>query len=118
MTTLDDLVARADRNRSRLPEALAEVKLRIKNAKGSDLDALFTTLTDAEEHKAALTERDSSQPWGFTHYDARFLCSLRDQMLGIEGDAKPITQAQARVLKPIILREPYTTQLALLTTTE
>lgn len=119
MNAADELTSRARANLPRLDELRAATRERLKQADDEETRTLFAALTQADFHAVALEENTAqTEPplrWGFQQHDARFLRSLRDQTLGVGEEAKPLTKAQAKTLRPVMMREPYLTQVALLT---
>ena len=111
-TPLTELVAT---NKARLDTLKPLTKEKLTEGKPEDIAAAFDLLTTADLNAAALEAAHPDQAFGFGKHDVRFMRSLRDQVLGNEQPAKPLTKAQLRTLRTILMRDSYTTQLALLT---
>lgn len=100
---------------------LAMLKLltqaRLRDGKDDTLSEAFGLLAFADLNAVALEAASPAHVFGFDQYDVRYMRSLRDQVLGVGQAAKPLTKAQLRSMRTIMVRDEYTTQLALLTTT-
>lgn len=74
----------------------------------------FELLAFADLNAVALEQAHPDLAFGFAQHDARFMRSLRDQTLGVGQAPRPLTKAQLSNVRTIMLRDQYTTQLALL----
>ncbi len=121
MTTTDPrpklagYIERANANQDKLADLKAATKARLAEAKPAEVEAAFESIVFIDFNAAALEEALPLHKWGFTQHDARFLRSLRDQTLGIGQEKQALTRAQLKVIKPILRRDPYLTQVALQT---
>lgn len=113
---LDALAARATANRSRLDVLREQTKKRIVQMKpGEEVRAVFDLLVYCDLNAVALEGKTEGMIWGFAQHDARFLRSLRDQAIGHGQQGKPLTRSQLNTVRVVMLREPYLTQVAILT---
>lgn len=110
---LESFIERTKANQGRLAELKAETKARMLDAKPDEVEAAFDCIVFIDFNAAALEAALPEHKWGFAPHDARFLRSLRDQTLGIDQEKQPLTRAQLKVIKPILRRDPYLTQVAL-----
>lgn len=110
---IETMTARIEHNRNHLNELKTTTISMIENKEKRP--ELFQRLVAADFHSEQLN-LVYPHDWGFSKYDSRFLRSLRNQILGIieNKPAKPLTVIQIDTLRPIMMREPYTTQLILL----
>lgn len=115
---LKTMLARANDKKPQLETLKEQTKIALSNAvparDADQLTSMFEVLTFAD-FNAVILEGDGDLRFGFQQHDARFLRSLRDQVLGNGEEKKPLTRSQLATLRTIMLRDCYLTQLALLT---
>ncbi len=115
MNTLDDMLKTGRERIAALPDLRQPTKERIAGLKLEELRPLFELLCATDFHAVKLDEVfTSTNLFGFRQHDARYCRSIRDQILGVGEQAKPLTTNQLKALRVIMMREPYISQLALL----
>lgn len=105
ITNLPDLGPRTEALRQRINT--------LKHAELDQVDEMFATLILADFHAVEL-EQQAGTTFGFDEHDARFLRSLRNQMMGSGCAQRDLTKAQRLSLKVVLLNDHYLKQLALL----
>jgi hypothetical protein len=110
-TRVKDAQPHLDTLKSATTKALHEA---IPAKDGDRINEMFELLTFADFNAVALESENPGLRFGFAQHDARFMRSLRDQILGNGEEKKELTKAQLGTVRTIMLREPYLTQVALL----
>jgi len=104
-TNLPDLGPRTEALRQRINA--------LKHAELDQVDEMFSLLILADFHAVEL-EQQCGITFGFDEHDARYLRSLRNQMMGSGCAQRDLTKAQRLSLKVVLLTDHYTKQVALL----